>query len=483
MPGVKVVTSVRTGPSNPPGPASARYFTAGLTERGPVGQCVRVASIAQYEATFGPRTTYAAAMWDDAQLFFEEGGTELFVNRAVGAAAAPAALSLNDNATSPRPTLRVEALNPGAWGQALSVEVTAGALPTSSTITVYLAGSKVEQASDLTAPADFAAAFANSRYVRVLNLASTTAAPANRPAVLARTALAGGTDDRAAVGAAAVLQALGHAGAGFGTGAVAAPGYTADVIGAGLIAHAKAHNRIALLHADSDVDEAELAALAATLTADGDYAGLFHPWLTVPDGSATRLVPPVGYVAGARARAHALTGFWQPPAGTRSEARFALGTATDLDQATNDQLAASRVSGITRTATTTRLYGWYSLSTSEAFRLLSVRDFLNTLTWQVSEALDPFVWTTVDGRGQLLSRVDGVIRGILQPISDAGGLFPKIDASGKQLDPGYSVQVDSATTTADLLNNEVKANIGVRTSPSASLLLVSIVKAALNAAV
>lgn len=122
--GVEITTSLRSGPSNP-GRGSGRLHIPAVTEKGPVGTTPIVRSLAQYESIFGGRTAYSSAAYDTARLFWEEGGSELAVTRVVGPNAAVGSITLNDRAATPLPTLRVDAVDPGAHSSTTSVQVVA----------------------------------------------------------------------------------------------------------------------------------------------------------------------------------------------------------------------------------------------------------------------------------------------------------------------------------------------------------------------
>ena len=484
MPGVNVTTSVRTGPTNPAGPPEGQVILVGITERGPVDGPRRVTSIAQFEQTFGGLTAYSGNLYDSVRVFFEEGGYTALVGRVVGPAAAAGFLTLKDrDADEPADTLKITAFGPGAWSANLTVEVAAGTQADTFKLIVGYNGATVETYDNLASPADAVTALSGSAWVRGQDMASETAAPDNQPAVAAAAPLSAGTDDRAAITAEHVAAALNLIGVDYGPGAVAAPGWPATTVGDTLVAHAKSHNRIALLAGSATDTVATIKSTAAGLATDGEWAALLFPWLTFPDGSGTRQVSPESFAAAARARANSAVGFWQVPAGEQSAAQFVTGTVTPVDQAINNDLAAARVSGVVTVGGRIKLYGWFGLSGDAAFTLLNSRDVLNVLTARAEGVLEPYVWATVDGRGLLLSEVEAALRGMLQPIADRGGFFPRSNEVGDELDPGYSVTVNELNTTDTLADNEIHVTLAVRLSPSAKEIYVNIVKAAVTASV
>lgn len=477
MPGINIRTATRSGPVNPTIPASGRYFVAGQFERGRVDVAARIRSLAELEVLYGARVTYGAA-YDDLRMFFEEGGTEAYVVRVVGPAATVGTLTLLGAAAAPG--VRIDALGAGAWSTGVTVQVTAGTL--AATIRVIVDGpleGDTESYDNLADAAAVVEALKRSRYVRGTNLGAT-------PIVIAATPLTAGVDDRASITATTMTNALAKFGSNLGAGAVAIPGYSASLVGAALHAHAKAFRRLAIMAGPVGASDADYLTLAnARLAADGEYSGVFGPWVSVPlTNGSTKLISPEGYVAAVRARAHLTDGPWAAPAGERASARFVLGVERELTRAQGDALDEGNVNAIRTIAGSTRLYGWRSLSTDTAnYALLIGRDVLNTVAYEAEARLERFVFRTIDGRGQLLASVAAELVGILAPMAAAGGLYARV-VEGAEVDPGYSVDVgDTVNTTAVLNANTIAAVVALRVSPVGSLIDVTIVKAGLTATV
>ena len=479
MPGVKITTSTLSGPTNIVGAPTARAFIAGITERGPVTP-LTIHSIVDFNTYFGTLQSYSGAMYRAAQTFFAEGGAELTVCRAVGTTPTLATLSLVDRtAVTPLATCRIDAANAGAWGAGVTVQITAGGPANTITFQAFYLGVRVSYVKDCADTATLVTALANDPYVRATDLVPVSVYPTRLPAVVGPSALVGGNDDRATVTAAKVGTALDGAGLTFGAGAVAAPGYNATVIGAILITHCTTHRRIAILAGDVGSLTSDLITMAAALSANGQFAGVFGPWLVVPEGSSTAQVSPEGYILGVRARVMNQEGFWQVPAGGRAVANYVQGTVSTFDSVAIDALADGKVSGITNIGADTELYGWRSLSTNSAqFTLLNSQDVLNTLTELVERTLQPYVFETIDATGQLIGRVQGALTGVLQPITDAGGFVPQVDNQGNVTNPAYRVTVSASTDGTSII-----ATVTVRLAGVAETITVSIVKAAFNATI
>lgn len=471
--GVQVTTQVSSGPSNT-GERSGRLHVAGLAASGPQGRSVTVDSLAKFTAIFGARTPATSNLFDTARMFFEEGGSELVVSRVFGPAPTAGSITLQDSADVN--TVKIQAADPGAYSSEYTVEtVNAGS---TFDLTIKRNGSTVTSYLGLTSPADLVQRAATNPFVTVTSLGSITAAPGDNPKTLAATTLSAGTDDRGAATVTDVIAAL-DAGTGAEGGAVAAPGYSADVIGALLNEHAARTGKVALLAMPVSATKEEAVAAAAALAAagNGEYGAIFFPALVIPDGAATRTITPEGYVAAVRARAHEDIGYWQVPAGDRSETRWVVGATEPIDAEANNLLADSFVNGIITTGQRVRLYGWQSLAQDrDNLGLLNARDTLNNLALDVKETLDPFVFATNDGKGHLRSYIESAVVGVLDPIAKADGFYARMNGS-TEIDPGYDVTVDTALNPLTLqAENKVNVGIEVRLSPTAQLIQVEIIK-------
>jgi hypothetical protein len=486
MPGVNVRTTARSGPATNAAPGEARYFVAGMTERGDTVVPIRVRSAAELDEAIGGSVPYGS-VYDDVRTYLEEGGSEVYIARVVGPDAEAGTLTLNDRAGTPLATLTITASSPGAWSSRLKVAVEAGSNTGTFRLRVLLDDALVETFDNLDTPqAAVDTLAARSAYIRATNLGSVTAAPANLPAILAATALSAGDDDRGAVTATVVGNALDRFTPDLGAGAVACPGYTSAQTGVALREHAKDNRRLALtaVAQGSTVSEAQQAADALSSSDGGEFVGLFYPWIRIPTGGSTsKLISPEGYVAACRNRAHRVEGPWRAPAGEIAIASFVVGVEKELTKAEGDSLDEERVSAIRTIAGTTRLYGWRSLSTDEAnYALLTGRDTLNLLAVECEARLEQYVFSTIDGKGHLFGDVEAELVGLLDPLRAVNGLYERVDEDGTEIDPGYSVDVGPAVNTAQVLaRNEVRANVAARVSPVGQLITVTITKSALGA--
>lgn len=488
MPGVSVTTGTISGPSAPARAPSSTYFAAGLTERGPVTaprpDDDAILTFNQFVALYGVRPNFGTA-WDDVKTFFEEGGTRLYFQRVVGPAATAGAVAapLGDRATTPDDTLNVTAANPGAWSSRVSVSVLDGPTAATFRVQVLLDGVVVEDFTNLSSPQNAVSKInAVSPYVNLADAGSASVAPTNNPkATTTPVVLTAGTDDRASVTGTHYIAALTKFGDGLGDGAVALPGIGSSVHNA-LIAHADAHNRVAILAGARGDDKATMAAYAASL--DAKRAGYFAPWVQIQDGfGGVRAISPEGYVAACRARAHERTGPWRAAGGDLAKARFVVAPDQVFTPADANDLDNSKVSVIRTLASATRLYGWRSLAADqENWGLLTNADVINRIVVEAQKRMEAYVFETIDSSGHLLAAVVGELTGIVQPMATAGGLFALTDSTGEQLDPGYKVVADSSNNpVGSLALNQIFAQLGVRVSPTAAMVFVQVSKAAVTA--
>lgn len=485
--GVQIRNELRSGTSRPLRKTSGQYMVAGLTERGDTSQPIRLTSMVDYARYCGDLVPYGT-LFDDLTTFFNEGGTLAYVSRVVGSGATVGTLNLVDGAVAPVPTLRVDAQNPGPWSSRVTASVTAGAAAELFTLNVYFDGALVEQYPNLASPAAAVTRTAKSAYIKVTDLGSATAAPNNNPAVADPTPLSAGTDDRAAVTDTNRVEALARFAPELGTGAVAVPGSVTPTVQNGLIVHAAANHRVALLAAARGTSAVGLISTADALgeTFGAENAGLFAPWVQIPDGTGgVKTISPEGFVAAKRSVAHDKEGPWLVPAAGNGAANYIIGLDQSFDQSAGDALDEGRVSAIRAFANIPTLDGWRSLSRDEVnYGLLKYRDLMNTISVDLKNLLNSETFATLDGRGQELSRMNGLCIGYLEPIHQAGGLFEKRALDGSLIDPGYAVETGPAVNPLNQLQHNIAAvNVAVRPSPSAALIYLTVIQVGLTAAV
>jgi hypothetical protein len=107
---------------------------------------------------------------------------------------------------------------------------------------------------------------------------------------------------------------------------------------------------------------------------------------------------------------------------------------------------------------------------------VKVRDLLNTIQVLCARDLEDLLGETIDGSGHLASKIQAAMIGRVDPIAKRGGLYPR---NG---DPGWSVDVGPAVNTDVLAAADTEAVVvGVRPSPTAEQIYLTIITAALTA--
>lgn len=490
MPGVNTSVQVRSGPAADALAPSSSLFAVGLTDRGPTDVAARVTSYPEFEAIYGPRVSYGS-LHDAVRGFFEEGGTRAFIGRVVGAAATTGTLILKDNSTSPGiNTLSLTAKGAGAWSGNITAAVAAGTIAGTFRIDLTYNGA-VETYDNLLTPAAAVVAInRGSKWITAADLGSVTVAPNNQPRPLAATALSAGNDQRGSLTAASYTAAV-NALFGFdlGAGVVIVPGFTHAEVGIALAAHCAANRRIAYLATavGQTVAQAITAAQSVKGITGSEKIGLLYPWVLIDDGvGGTRTVSPEGFVAGKRAKAHELVGPWRTPAGAfAASSGFVKGVEKALTKSEANSLDAAQVSAIRVIAGRVEPYGYRSLSADpDNWWFLNYADLTNHLEVEGEKALEQFVFETVDSDSHLLGFVEAALRGLVAPIRAAGGLYSLRNDAGQEIDKGWAIDVGaSVNPLSQLALGRIAANVVVRPSPTGADITLTIIKAALTAAV
>lgn len=466
---------------------SSTFFVVGYSPWGPVNTPKPVTSWPDYVRQFGGFDTNSYL--DDALYTFFNvfPGTQAVVCRVVGAAAAVGTLTLKDRSSGAGiNTLRVDAKYPssrvdlkvqvadGAQANTFKLIVTSqffGATETFDNLTVSVASlDEVNQ---------------RSRLVKLTNLNSATAAPNNNPRVLAATSLTGGTDDFAGLNAASYIGTdSGTTKTGLqtfkdfnlGGGQVALPGLTADTVHAALIAHAETYHRLALLDPPFAADKAAVATVRANYGTPN--AALYWPWVQMLDFSGTGLkqfYPPSGFAAGACAQVDRSIGTHKAPAnitlpGALDVERYGDGSP-QVDDNTREYLNARDVNVIVPFVNQgIKIYGARVLAGSDK-RVQFVHEarLLNLFYHSAKQAYAWAPFAVVDGQGRLFRDLAATGAAFLRQFWRDGALY------GRREQDAYIVVADDSNNPAEeLAVGRVHVQWGVRLSPTAEIIIVSI---------
>ena len=493
-PGVIISTSTRTGPSTATVRESSQLFVVGLASRGPANTAVLVQSIAEFEDIFGG---YRADSYlqPTVETFFEEGGTQVYVARTVGASATVGSLELLNAANVEVAT--ITANGPGSWSSSIGVEVVH---PSNATMKVnlYSSGDLVYSTGTVSSTAQAVGRINSSaiaaRYVTAtLEAAGESSTYSTQAAAVTPTGnpveLAPGNENLSGVTEGRHILNLNSFNDSFGTGAVTIADSFTTTTAAALITHANAYSRIAILCGALSSDAAAIKAAAVLARGEdhSEHAALYWPWIEIPTSinGVTRIIPPLGYVAAKRAVAHNQTGPHLPAAGLLSAARFVLGLTANVDKTVSDDLDEAGVNVLRIIQNTVRVYGARSLSADETnFRYITQQDVVNSITTECYRSLEDLVFSTIDGRNTIFANIEARLVVILAAMRDLGALYPAFSATGKQLDNGYTVKCDtSINPTTQLATGLVKAKVGIRVSSVGDQIQIDIVKSNLSQSV
>jgi len=483
MPGIVVTTAVRTGPTNPQTAATATMFVAGITTRGPDGTSHLITSLSDFEDIFGGYTS-DGYVHQTVKTFFEEGGSRAYVSRAVEVAATEASATLLSSGTA---CVNLLASGVGTWANTsgsngLSASVGYVVPATSFKVQIRLNNVLVWTSATHTSAADFIDEVNNDSTV-ALYATATAGASTGLPTAGSRS-FAGGTNGNSP-SAAEIATALNTFTSNLGPGAVCTPGHYDASLRTALLAHAAENNRIAIMSfAKDDTYEDAISDVASYSGADdAEFGAFFFPWVKVPNGSLTMVTPPEGYVCAKRARIHNQFGAWNPYAGERTEASYVTGVYQSLSKTAADALDAGFINPVRVINGTVRVYGARSASDDTSnFRFIMAREVLNQITYEAESALEALLFLPIDGRKSTFARVQATLVAIMDRIRIGGGLYEAFDANGKQIDQGYTVQVNDANNPlTQLATGVIKAKIGARVSSIGDTIEVEITKSNLTA--
>lgn len=466
-------------------PAVAAFI--GSASQGPTNP-VAVTSWRQFVTLFGD-VSATTKLGMQVRQFFINNGRIAYVQRLVVSSWAAATRILVDRAGTPLNTLTVSAISKGGWGNNLSISVSDGQVTTGVGATfnlgVWLTNSQgtpvnVENYTEVNLDPTSARYVvtlvnSNSNYVSVVDNASATAAPNNRPALTSGSnlALSGGTEVAAlsstewsaafATDGSAPLDQFQNSLIIVLAGVQDLGSSNATTVYNSAIGYA-AYRKDAFVIADTPSGSTPSAAttFAASLT-NSDRVAVYYPWIKIPDplsnaAGAVRLISPVGAVAGIYQYNDAVKGVWKNPAGIGTSLQGVVATETVLSPTNLDSLNSSTdpvcairpatgagiiISGA-RTLDQTS-YGTNYIGGRRTLIALE-KDITDAIQWAVFETNDQTLWA------QLKSTVEG----ILTPLWLAGGL------KGTTQNQAFIVTCDATVNTPSVIDSgEVIVEVAV----------------------
>lgn len=485
MPGVVISTSVRTGPSSATVRESSQLFVVGEAERGPSDEPILVESLVDFEAVFGGYVS-GTYLHPTIETFFEEGGTRAYIGRVVGPAATVGELTLLS--ASAADVITLTANGAGAWSADLSVVVTQPTPGSTFKVNLYYEDELVYSTGTVSSAAQ-AVGRINSSTVAAQYVTAAVDNDALIPATLGDTNFSAGSADSASITDAMYVTALELFNDSLGSGAVTCPESSTTEVRNGLVAHANAYSRIALLFGGETDSVSTIKATAVDVQTENnaEHAAIYYPWVEVPTSTAgvTRFIPPVGYVAGKRAIAHNTKGAHLPAAGLLSVAKFVVGLKTDINKTVGDDLDENYVNAIRVIQNTIRIYGARSCSSDITnFRYITQQDVVNTIVTECYRSIEDVVFSTIDGRNTVFADIESRLIAVLASVEATGALYPAFTPAGVLIDRGWTAKCNpSLNPSSQLATGLVKASVGVRVSSIGDKIEIDIVKSNLTSSV
>jgi phage tail sheath protein FI len=457
---------------------SSTGFLAGYAPWGPANTPITISSWSDYVRKFGgwnANSNLDAAVKAYFDLF---GGRQLIISRAVGSSAAVASKTLVDRAGTPLDTLEVEAKYPSSTID-VSVQVANGTTANTVKLIFTSAALKITETFDDFVIGAEAIAKVNeqSKLVNLTDLASATSSPNNRPAVSAKAALTGGSDDFAGVNAAAIVAAIGaFADANLGGGQIAAPGYTDSTVIAALKAHAELYQRLAIIDSEFGDEVSDILAHDYS-AARSSHVALYYPWVQMLDmaGSGVKkFYPPSIFALGACAQADRTVGVHKAPAnytvpGAVDVERNADGTPMFNDNA-RTQLNEKQINVIAPIGTEgIKIYGERLLHPTGETRVQFVhqRRVLNMLFYTLKLGL---TWATFEVVGAKLFRaLRSSAANFCRSMYNGGAFYGDTETEA------FVVVCDGSNNPQeDLDQGIVKVQVAVKIAPTAERVVVNI---------
>ncbi|HKV66543.1 MAG TPA: hypothetical protein VJN72_00530, partial [Gaiellales bacterium] len=294
--------------------------------------------------------------------------------------------------------------------------------------------------------------------------------------------LAGGVDDDT-VDQATVTAALDAFGYQLGPGQVLAPGLSASSTHTALCLHAASHQRVALLDAPNTGSKTALEAAVQGIQdiRESRYAGLFAPWVSYPAevAPATTIVPYSPIEAGIIARVDAAGNPAVSAAGDRSVHASSLGLLYQFSDSDHEELNAAGVNlgKVVYGAVETYGYRTAAAGPETNWMFLGESRVVMAIAHECDVAAQPYVFSPIDGRGHLYSRLAKDLIGICSRYYDLDALYGPTPADA------FRVEVAEANTVKDAAAGTVIANVRVKTSKVAEWVDIPITKVPLDRAV
>lgn len=453
----------------------------GVASRGPAviggGYPTLISSWTQYVRLFGGFTGADQSLAHAVYQFYNNGGSLAYIVRAVGTGAVSATRSLMDRAGTPVALLKVDAANPGGWGNLLYVNVTDVGITGRFNLEVKLGGSGdqyiVERWTDLSmdqTDSRYAVALINSPFSGSIYITTTNLQPnASYVAATVVPALSSGGGDVLTTGADGAAPSVGGAGQVFAAISSLAvvddfltinvPGVTDSATVNAAIAFAESRGTaFVVIDCAANNTPAQAITLATGYTSTS-YAAVYYPQIVIADPSntvpgSTRKIPPGAAVIGQYVRTDTQRGVHKAPAGVKTKLNGVVALEVKPLDTEADSLNQGKVNLIKQLpGIGPCIYGARTLKINQIDKYVNVRRTLISLRMQLTEATRYAVFESNDER--LWSQLTSTCSRILLELWQEGGL------RGVTASQAFYVKCDSDTNPQNDINNgQVHIEIG-----------------------
>lgn len=325
------------------GVSSSTGAFVGVAIKGPINKATLITSFNQFTSIFGSydNNSYLAYA---VKHFFENGGSQCYVVRVVknidsDPQADRSIATIFDQATELTPLINVVAINEGAWGNDIEVQVSDytdnSGEPDNITFDVYYKGSLVES---YTTTSDVLETEVNtsSMYINITIIADTL-----EPTQLSKISLAEGTDgitdiqDTDFIGSETNKSGL-YALNNVKVRLIAIPGMSSSTIHQGLITYVEGRQDcFAILDSDIAQTPNDVVTYRTQANLSSAYAGLYYPWIKASDPigigkNPIKTLPPSGAIMGMIATVDQKRGVHKAPAGVETNLKGVVDLEYDL---------------------------------------------------------------------------------------------------------------------------------------------------------
>lgn len=393
--------------------------------------------------------------------FYQNGGSQLYIKRVVGASAKKATAG---------DTLTFTAKSEGEWGNKIFAEVVANTDDTKNPfiINVYY-NDKESLVESFIANNDTTSA---NYFVDIVASNSAFIDISGTLAVTTVTALSGGSDDLTSIGDDTYVSALTAFDKVHNLAGITVPGQTTNKVVTKVIKYTANKPILPVFEIPSSYTEATQITSFVKSACAGKNAVVYGPNVKVIDPLSvtgkTKDVPPSGHVMGVIARTIDTKGEWNAAAGTDAVLKGVIGVATEFTNEDRGKLNEAGVNVIlTKPNYGTVIWGARSQSADKELKYVSNLTLNHTLRRNFDDAMQRFEFK--NNGPSLWVDITAEITGILETKRLAGAF------AGATAETCYYVRCDSSNNTqATIDKGQVICEVGYAANKPAEFIIVRV---------